>query len=281
MRAPTNPTLPRVATEREERRARQKARQVARRKIQQEKLDRFLELREQYGVAEVRKNREARRLAEELMVEYGGLVGHVLRLQLHKIPGPLEAIIDAEDLFVAGQRGLYEALLKFDRSRPGKFTTYAIQIIRYAMYHAISDLDMIPYFSRIKMIKSRRAAAEVTERLGREATAEEAAQEAGIPAWVYRKHRTWEQRAAVTVITEPIERYLSEAEGDPLEHLCQIEEVLEALETAKHDPHTAKAARKIAEDVENIKNYFNFGPISGNWTVKRDGTRKPNSGRAA
>ena len=95
MGAPTGYTLPRVATEKEERRARQKAHQVAHRKVQQKKLDRFLELREQYGAAEVRKNREARGLAEELMVEYGCLVGHVLRLQLHKIPRSLEAIIDA------------------------------------------------------------------------------------------------------------------------------------------------------------------------------------------
>ena len=171
--------------------------------------------------------------------------------------------------------------MKFDRSRPGKFTTYAIQIIRYAMYHAISDLDMIPYFSRIKMIKSRRAAEEVAERLGREATAEEAAQEAGIPAAVYHKHRTWEQRAAVTAITEPIERYLSEVEGDPLEQLCKVEEVLEALEAAQDDPEFAEAAQEVAEAVEGVKSYFSFGAASGIGTVKRDGTGKLHPERAA
>ena len=253
------------------------AREQARRAAIQQKLEKFLTLRDATGPKEIRKNERALRMAGELVKEYGGLVGHVLRLQIDKIPANLATIVDRDDLRANGEKGLYDALLKYDPSRGSSFSHYAIQMIRWEMAAELRRLDMLSQNARAKAKLSRKAADEVAQKLGREATTEEAAVEAGITASEYREHRTWEQRAAVTAITEPIERYLSEAEGDPLEHLCKIEEVLEALEAVQDDPELAEAAQEVAEAVEGVRSYFSFG--SG--TVKRDGTGKPHSRRAA
>ena len=273
------PTMPKVAEERKERQARQQEQTERARIARQAKLERFLQMRKESGKKEIRKNRAALRLAEELVTEYGGLVGHALRLQIDKIPQAIEAIIGREDLLAAGRRGLHEALLQYDPARGSSFHNYALQVIRWEMIHAVRDLDMLTRYGRDKAKRSREAADEVARKLGREATAEEAAAEARITASEYREHRTWEQRTAVTAITEPIERYLSETEGDPLEQLCKAEEVLEALEAAQDDPELAEAAQEVAEAVESVRSYFSFG----NGTVKRDGTGKPKQqqGRAA
>ena len=225
-----------------------------RRATQGEKLARFLELRD---ANDWRDAEESLKIADDLVKSFRSIVRYVLGLRrASTIPPSLRAVIDREDLEAVGHEALVKALWTFDPDGVGEFSGYAIGKIRWAMVHEVRDRHMLSTTAKTVTTRSRRAAEELSKRLGRDATEEEAARAAGIAVAVYRKHRAWEERSAVGAITEPVERYLSCAEGDPLERLCAIEEALEEL---GEDAEIAEAAEEVREAVESVKAIFGYG----------------------
>lgn len=89
----------------------------------------------------------------------------------------MPAEVDREDLASYGIFGLIDAIEKFDHNRGIKFETYAIPRIRGAIIDGLRACDIAPRSLRQKAKLLGKAFAEVENRLGRTATAEEAAAE--------------------------------------------------------------------------------------------------------
>ena len=225
-----------------------------RRATEEEKLARFLALRD---ADDWRDAEECLGIGGELVRSLGSLVGYAMKGKSGRTTRDLLAVLDREDREAAGYGGLWDALWTYDPARGGVFRNYALDKIRWAMLDQVRGLDMIGKGTRREVQGTYRAAQRLEKKLGREATEAEAAAEAGVSVERYRKHRVWESRSCAQALTEPLERYLSAADGDPLGRLCAIEEALEEL--GGEDAEIADAAEEIAQAVEGVKAMFRYG----------------------
>lgn len=221
------------------------------RAIQEQKLQKFLALRDSTDPEDAE---QALRMAEELIEEFMGLVGAVIRKWRARMPKAI-TIIGYEDLRAAGTGGLWKALLDFDPEQGTKFTTFASNHISWAVTEEMRRADFLKDNGRRKVQRSWRAVSALENRLGREATEGEAAKASGVNIARYRELCEWEQRAMIAELTDPLINYLSGSDGDdPLERLCAVEEALEELTTT--DDEINEAVAEIGQAVENIKGYF-------------------------
>lgn len=191
-----------------------------RRATDEEKLARFFALRESN---DWRDAEECLGIGGELVRSYRPLVLRATRGKAGRAKRDLAAVLDRKDREAAAYAGLWKALLTYDPARGGEFDGYAFDKVRWAMVDQVRGLDMISKYARAEVQRTYWAADRLRERLGREATDEEAAVEAGVNVERYRQHRIWEERSYVAALTEPLEWYLAAEGGDPLERLCAIE----------------------------------------------------------
>ena len=225
-----------------------------RRSTEEEKLARFLALRD---ADDWRDAEECLGIGGELVRSYRSLVIHAMKGRTGRTTRDLLAVLDREDREAAAYGGLWDALWTYDPARGAVFANYALDKIRWAMLDQLRGLDMIGRDTRREVQGTYRAAERLEKKLGREATEAEAAAEAGVSVERYRKHRVWESRSCAQALTEPLERYLSSADGDPLERLCAIEEALEEL--GGEEAEIAEAAQEVAQAVEGVKAMFGYG----------------------
>ena len=89
-----------------------------------------------------------------------------------------------DDLVSEGNRGLITAARRFDSSRGAKFSTYSAWWIKQAIRQAIADhakTVRVPIGTQLNCGRIRRAAAKLTDELGRTPTDEEVAKAAKLP----------------------------------------------------------------------------------------------------
>lgn len=214
-------------------------------------LARFAELRDSHDPHDAE---QAMRLADWLVERYMPLVGAKLRKWRAKMPGGL-SMTGMDDLEATGMEGLWEALLCWSVDTEQSFVSFASTRIGWAMSAEVRRGDAVKDHARREILRSWRAVSSLENRLGREATEEEAAQASGVSVERYRQLLIWDRRSLSARLTEPLENYLSGSDkSDPLERLCAIEEALEALE--EHDRDIRDAALEIGIAVENVKGYF-------------------------
>jgi len=94
--------------------------------------------------------------------------------------------VDVDDLISVGTMGLIEAVDRFDPRRAVSFSAFARLRIRGAMVDALRSEDWLPIGIRRKRNRVRQTREELSRRLGREPTHDEAARALGVEGHEYR-----------------------------------------------------------------------------------------------
>jgi RNA polymerase sigma factor for flagellar operon FliA len=106
---------------------------------------------------------------EALITETVPLIKHIA----HRVATRLPSNVELRDLINAGVIGLLDAVDKFEPERNVKFKTYAEVRIRGAILDSLRNLDWAPRSLRKKSKDLERTYAELSQKLGRPASAEE------------------------------------------------------------------------------------------------------------
>ena len=107
----------------------------------------------------------------ELLSQYIGLVHHTVR----QIAARVGDAVEFDDLVGAGSLGLVRAFEGFDPDRGIAFTTYATQRVRGAVLDELRAADRLPRGARAQARSVTQMRATLSQRLGRDPTAEEIA----------------------------------------------------------------------------------------------------------
>jgi RNA polymerase sigma factor for flagellar operon FliA len=118
---------------------------------------------------------------ERLILEHLNQV----RLIARRIHERLPENIHLDDLISAGVVGLISAIDHFDPAHKVKLKTYAEYKIRGAILDSLRGLDWAPRQKRKRAKQIQAAVGEASQKLHREATGEEIAQELGLPLAEY------------------------------------------------------------------------------------------------
>ncbi len=115
-------------------------------------------------------------LREKLILKYL----HLVRYVVSRLPITLPVSIAQEDLVSYGTMGLMEAVERYDLSRGLKFETYAVTRIRGAIIDQLRFQDWVPRGVRKRAKDLQEAMARLEEKLGRNPTEDELAEELGV-----------------------------------------------------------------------------------------------------
>jgi RNA polymerase sigma factor FliA len=118
-------------------------------------------------------NSRDKEAGDALLKKYQPLVSY----HVQRIAVTLPNNISRDDLRSLGMIGLYDALEKFDPSRDLKFDTYASFRVRGAILDGLRKEDWLPRGTREKAKKVEAAIEKLEQKLMRNATPEEVAQE--------------------------------------------------------------------------------------------------------
>ncbi len=184
---------------------------------------------------------------QRLILHYLWLV----RYALHSLQLPDSSLLSEEDLEHTGILGLNDAIERFDPSRGTKFETYALTRIRGAMLDELRKLDWLSRTARRKFHAYQKAAHELSQETGAEASSEQIRQRLGIAPELYRSYlRAVEAAHAATTLSSP-SSFPQDSE----------EEAGDVLEEAP-DPHTVEPLERLAREelLEAITKYLHQLP---------------------
>ncbi|MBN23227.1 MAG: FliA/WhiG family RNA polymerase sigma factor [Bdellovibrionaceae bacterium] len=132
---------------------------------------------------------------ENLILEYAPLIKYIAQ----RISARLPANIELDDLISSGVIGLMDAIDKFDSSRDNKFKTYAEFRIRGAILDELRAQDWVPRSVREKAKVLERVYNSIEQKMGRQATDEEAIEALGITSEEY--HEMLNQVRSVSLLS--------------------------------------------------------------------------------
>lgn len=115
---------------------------------------------------------------QELIIEYLPLVKQIARRMSLGLPGH----IDGDDLTSWGILGLLDALEKYRPEKGSQFKSYASLRIKGAILDELRRLSWLPRSLIHNIKKVEEGYREVENRMGREATSEEVAEQMGVPS---------------------------------------------------------------------------------------------------
>lgn len=149
--------------------------------------------------AEFSKTR-SKELKDELIIHYIGIVKYVAgRLAVH-----MGQYIEYDDLEGYGVLGLIDAIDKFDINSGYKFSTYAQLRIRGEIIDQVRKLDWAPRATRQKNRQLENTFKALTDKLKREPTDSEMAEELGLTLEEYIDLRKKSVVASVLSLDEPV-----------------------------------------------------------------------------
>lgn len=105
---------------------------------------------------------------------------HLVRYHGERVWSRLPDEVDLDDLVSAGVFGLMDAIDAFDLTRGVKFETYCVPRIRGAMLDELRNMDWVPRLVRSRARKLMEASKTLADRLGRQPTHDELAEQMGL-----------------------------------------------------------------------------------------------------
>jgi RNA polymerase sigma factor for flagellar operon FliA len=99
----------------------------------------------------------------------------------------IERATDREDIISAGMTGLIKAIDQFDMTRPMKFESYAIALVRGAMLDMLRGEDWVPRSMRVRQQSLQTMYMQLESSLGRPATDDEVAAALNLEPEQFRK----------------------------------------------------------------------------------------------
>ena len=200
-----------------------------------------------HTIALIKKSHDGDKAAREQLVEENvGLVWCVVKRFYGRGT-------DAEDLFQIGSIGLLKAIDKFDLSYDVKFSTYAVPMISGEIKRFLRDDGMIKVSRSLKELayKSVQAREKLMDRLGREPTLEELADETGAE----KEELVQAMEAGGEV--ESLYRPIHQKEGSEIRLLDRIEE-REQREERILDPMVLKQLLETLDAKERQLIYLRY-----------------------
>ena len=177
-----------------------------RRMDQDDKISRYLGLRDS-GEAD---SREGRALADDLIGSFSRMVYAVMWRRYYEIPAYVARVIDRDDLISAGMAGIWKALDGYDQRRGTSFKTYTYRQIAWAMASEVRSRDPLGDYTRRRVRHCQKKKAELRQRLQREPTNSETAEEAGVSFDTLRQQEVWFNRSISVRMPDFYEEVLEE-----------------------------------------------------------------------
>jgi RNA polymerase sigma factor for flagellar operon FliA len=109
----------------------------------------------------------------DLLAEHASLVKRLA----HQMRAKLPPSVEVDDLIQAGMIGLLDAVNRYEETHGAQFETYAVQRIRGAMLDELRGSDWMPRSIRQNMRKIESAMTALQQRLGRQPSETEIAEE--------------------------------------------------------------------------------------------------------
>lgn len=175
---------------------------------QGEMVSRYVELRDS-GEAD---GREGRALADAIIGSFYRMVCAVMWRRYYEIPAYVARMVDRDDLLAAGMSGLWKALDSYDQTRGVAFPKYAYGEIRWAMLAEVRRCDPLSQYARRRVNHTEKKKAELRQRLQREPSEHETAEEAGVSFEALRQQEVWFNRSITASLPDWYEEVLEELE---------------------------------------------------------------------
>ncbi|MBS1371766.1 MAG: sigma-70 family RNA polymerase sigma factor [Lentisphaeria bacterium] len=183
-----------------------------------------------------------------------------------------------DDLVSEGNRGLITAARKFDPSRGARFSTYSAWWIKQAIRQAIAEQSRtvrVPIGTQINWRRIRKVAKELAEKLKREPTDEEVAEEAKLPVATIQRLRSTNQ-VEVHSLNAPVsgeeseggefmEFIYDESAPGPDQELINLEDIEQLLALLETLPERERQVLRLrfGLDGEAVRTLEEVGAIIG------------------
>ncbi|MGV8074056.1 MAG: RNA polymerase sigma factor FliA [Syntrophobacteraceae bacterium] len=144
---------------------------------------------------------------EQIILQHCALVKYMAIRLVSRLPNSVQM----DDLFNAGIIGLIDAVDKFDPLQGIQFETYAKIRVRGAMLDEIRSMDWVPRSLRQKSSEMEKACTSLCQKLGRDPSDEEIAEELGVSIDEY--FQILDEIKGISVLPEDIHDTLQESRG--------------------------------------------------------------------
>ena len=156
----------------------------------------------------------------------------------HHMHAKLPASVEVDDLIQVGMMGLADAISKYDSQHGAQFETYANQRIRGAILDELRSTDWMSRTSRKEQKSIEKAIHISAQKLGRNPSEQEIANELGISLCAYQEMLSKSRGNQLLYLEELtiqadgddgfLDRFISDSESDPL-HLLENQTMRKAL----------------------------------------------------
>lgn len=192
---------------------------------------------------------------DKAVMEHGDLVKYIAFRLISRLPDH----IAVEDLISAGVLGLIDAFEKYDSGQGIPFEYYAKIRIKGAMLDEIRSMDWIPRSLRQKSSVIEKACISLEQRLGRDATEEEIAQELNLDMDEF--HKLMDEIKGISFLPENVHDIIHEnRETNTLS--SDSEELFNATYREEIRQHLAEAITGLAEKEQLVLSLYYYEELT-------------------
>jgi len=182
---------------------------------------------------------------ERMILQHSDLVKYMALRLVSRLPNNIQV----DDLYNAGIIGLIDAIDKFDPGQGIQFETYAKIRIRGAMLDEIRSMDWVPRSLRQKSSELERTCLALEQRLGRDASDEEIADQLGISMESYFK--LLDEIKGISILPEDIHDAFQENRGSAF-LATESDELFRLIHQKELRAHLAEAIRSLSEKEQQV-----------------------------